>query len=461
MRSSRPDGTEKKEGARILPFRRGININIGLVIFLFIFLYLVYSLIHFAARENYTTFQVGMPGSLSEDLSYTALILREEHVTESEHSGYVDLFIQEGGRVSVGVDVASVDEVGSYSEQIREAMTERLLSREDQLRMKTALREISETYRGMDFSAVYEKKSMLRSAVLDSRVSELYGSILASTSAAEFFHVSECRETGIAAYYRDGYETKRAEDLTAADFDTAKYARETTPDLVTAGGFLYKIIPSETWTLCVPVSAGEAAVYGKSSALGITFLKNGLKTSAAASVVTGADGKYYLKLELSRYLIQFVSDRYTRIRIRRTEEDGYKLPKTALTEEEFYMIPREYLTDAGFIAASYEDGRESVKTVKTGIAFEDERYYYVAKSEIAGGTILAKPDSEERYTVRLTAGLQGVYKISKGFTEFCPVVIMDESDDYVLAVQNVRNGVSAYDTILLNAAGYSSGQILQ
>ena len=402
-----------------------------------------------------------MPGPLSEDLSYRAIILRDENVVLSEHSGYVDLYIQEGGRASVGVDIASVDEVGSYSEQIREAMTERSLTREDQLRMKTALKELSEAYSGMNFSAVSERKSMLRSAVLDSRVSDLYGEVLSSTSAAEFFHVSECQTTGLAAYYRDGYETKTAANLTAADFDTAKYTREATPELVTAGGFLYKIISSEKWCLAVPITAEEAADYGQYSSLGVTFLKNGLKTTAAVSVVTGADGGYYLQLDLSRYLIQFISDRYTRIRLRRSEEDGYKLPKTALTKEDFYMVPKEYLTDAGFIQASYENGVESVKAIKPDIAYEDDKYYYLALTAIEGGTILAKPESADRYTVRLTAALEGVYKISKGFTEFCPVVILDQTDDYILAAQNVRNGVSAYDTILLNAAGYRSGQILQ
>ena len=149
------------------------------------------------------------------------------------------------------------------------------------------------------------------------------------------------------------------------------------------------------------------------------------------------------------------------IRIRTSEEDGYKLPKTALTKESFYMIPRAYLTEAGFIEANYDEGRETVRTVKADIAFEDEKYYYVAQTAFKSGTILARPESDERYTVRLTADLDGVYKISKGFTEFCPVVIIAESDDYVLSAQNVRNGVSAYDTILLNAAGYTSGQILQ
>ena len=461
MRNARESGTVEKEGARILPFRHGININIGLVIFIFIFLYLVYSLIHFAARENYTTFQVAMPGPLSEDLSYQAIILRQEDVTEAEHSGYVDLYVQEGGRVSVGVDIASVDEIGTYSAQIREAMTERELTREEQLRLKTALKELSDSYRGMNFSAVYERKSMLRSAVLENSVSELYGEILAGTPAADFFHVSECAATGMVTYYRDGYETKSVRDLTAAVFDTTKYSRETTQDLVAAGDFLYKTVTSEGWSLGVPLTADEAAEYGKVTALGVTFLKNGLNTTAAASVITGADGGYYLKLDLSRYLIRFISDRYTMIRIRRTEENGYKLPKTALTKESFYMIPRDYLTDAGFIQASYDGGRETVQTVKTDIVFEDEKYYYVAQTAFAGGTILARPDSSERYTVRLTAELDGVYKISKGFTEFCPVVIVAESDDYVLSAQNVRNGVSAYDTILLNAAGYTSGQILQ
>ncbi|MBR4166038.1 MAG: hypothetical protein IKR43_07360, partial [Lachnospiraceae bacterium] len=322
-------------------------------------------------------------------------------------------------------------------------------------------KELSESYRGMNFSAVYERKSMIRSAVLDGSVSELYGEVLAGTPAADFFHVSECRTTGMVAYYRDGYESKTVKDLTAEDFDTANYSRETTKDLVTTGDFLYKTIPSEAWSLAVPLTAEEAAKYGQASSLGITFLKNGLNTTAAASVVTGADGGYYLRLDLSRYLVRFISDRFTMIRIRRTEEDGYKLPKTALTKESFYMIPREYLTDAGFALVNYVDGRENVQSVRTDIVFEDDRYYYVTGTDLAEGSILAKPDSEERYTVRLKAELDGVYKISKGFTEFCPVVITAESDDYVLSAQNVRNGVSAYDTILLNAAGYVSGQILQ
>ena len=87
MMNARGSGTVEKEGARILPFRHGININIGLVIFIFIFLYLIYSLIHFAARDNYTTFQVAMPGPLSEDLSYQAIILRLDTVSESADEG--------------------------------------------------------------------------------------------------------------------------------------------------------------------------------------------------------------------------------------------------------------------------------------------------------------------------------------------------------------------------------------
>ena len=451
----------EKEGAKILPFRRGININIGLVIFLFILLYLIYSLVHFATKTSYSTFQVGLPGSLSEDLSYQALVLRDERVVNAEYSGYVDLYVHEGGRAAVGVDIASVDEVGSYSEQIREAMAKRSLSDEDLLRMKTSLKEISQAYSGMSFSSIYESKSMLRSNIIDSAVSGLYGEVLGSTSAAEFFHVSECGLSGMIAYYQDGFEVKKVSELTAADFNTENYVRVRTSELVTGGDFLYKIIPSENWSLAVPVTAAEAAVYGQYSSLNITFLKNGLKTAAASSVVTGADGAYYLELDLSRYMIRFISDRYTRIRIDRAETTGYKIPKTALTTEKLYMIPRDYLTDAGLIKATYENGQESVEITNPGITYEDEQYLYIAQSELESGTILAKPDSDERYTVRLTADLEGVYQIGKGFTEFSPVVILDESDDYILAAKNVKNSVSAYDTILLNAKGYHAGQILQ
>lgn len=455
------DLPNKKEGARILPFRRGININIGLVIFLFILLYLIYSLIHFATKGSYFTFQVALPGTLSEDTTYQAILLRQESVVNSEYSGYVDLYVQEGGRASAGVDIASVDEVGSYSEQIREAMAERKLSEEDLLRMKTSLKELSSAYDGMSFSSVYDRKSMLRSAVLDAAVSELYGEVLSSASAAEFFHVSKCAQTGLAAYYQDGFEGRSASELTAADFDLQQYQRSRTKELVTDGDFLYKLITSENWSLAVPLSEADAARYSKSSSLGITFLKNGLKTTAVSSVVAGADGSYFLQLDLSRYMVQFISDRFTRIRIERTEESGYKLPVTAMTKESFYLIPLAYKNDAGFIQVTYDNAAEGAGILDLPVAYEDETYCYVPLDAAESGTILAMPDSEERYTIRLTEELEGVYKISKGYTEFCPVVILDSSDDYILAAKNTMNGVSAYDTILLNAKGYSSGQILQ
>ena len=453
--------TVKEEGARILPLRRGININIGLVIFLFVFLYLAYSLISFASRDNYSVFQVGLPGSLSEEQTYQALLLRNEQVVRADYSGYVDLYVQEGGRVSVGTDIASVDEVGSYSEQIREAITERALSKEDLLRMKTALKEIAGSYDGMNFGAVYERKNMLHSAVLAGSVSELYGTVISSTSAAEFFHTNTCAMSGTVVYYCDGFETKDIKELTAADFDTGKYERQTTQDLVAQGDFLYKIVPSENWKMAVPISSEEAAEYAGTPALNVTFLKNGLKTTAASSVVTGADGNYYLQLELSRYMVRFIADRYAQIRISRTQDYGFKIPKTSLTAEEYYMIPKEYRTDAGFIRVSYANGVESVSAADLEVVFSDDRYCYVSTESVESGAILARPDSDERCTVRLTAALTGVYKINKGYTEFCPVVILDSSDDYVLAAKNVENGITSYDTILLNAEGYRSGQILQ
>ena len=45
-----------------------------------------------------------------------------------------------------------------------------------------------------------------------------------------------------------------------------------------------------------------------------------------------------------------------------------------------FLVGLGYLTDAGFIQASYDDGRETVQTVKTDIVFEDEKYYSVAQT---------------------------------------------------------------------------------
>ena len=72
-----------------------------------------------------------------------------------------------------------------------------------------------------------------------------------------------------------------------------------------------------------------------------------MTTSGQFSIVTGADGNTYGKLDFDKYMVQFVSDRYVDFEIVSDKVDGLKIPLSAVTSKDFFLIPTEYLSKGG------------------------------------------------------------------------------------------------------------------
>ena len=92
---------------------------------------------------------------------------------------------------------------------------------------------------------------------------------------------------------------------------------------------------------------------------------------------------------------------------------------------------------------------------------QDDEYYYIDKADIADGTVIAREDSDERYTVRLSTALTGVYQVNRGYTVFRQIEALRTDGDYCFIRSGTAYGVSTFDMILLEAAGISEGQILR
>ncbi|MBP3728966.1 MAG: hypothetical protein J6H18_01690 [Lachnospiraceae bacterium] len=457
----------RKEGAKILPFRRELSLNLGVIIFLFILLYLAVSLIRSVSREPYSTYAVGREESLGAAQSYRALILRQEEVIHTRWAGYVDRFAPESGHVGVGSVVTSVDEIGTYSKEIKEVSELNRLSKDELRSLKSRLQKLSLNYDGASFSSVYESSSAIR-AFFSTHIGRASLDVLEENAALnEFFHLYKSDTGGMILYYEDGFENKKAEEIRTTDFDRQDYQRKTTEGLVTMGDFLYKLVSSEDWTLLVPIQAEEAARYGALSSLTITFLKNGLKTSAACKVINGADGTLLLQLDLSHYLIQFATDRFTEIRIEGEGQKGYKIPLSCRVEESVYLIPREFevLTPEGnpdgFVQEIISGNDTITRAIRPVVYRRDETYCYVNRSELPAESVLLRQDSQERHTVRLTTSMTGVYQVNAGYTVFCPVEILEESGEYLLVKRGTPRGIQPFDELLLNGKRYSDGQILR
>ena len=460
-------GSAEREGGRILPFRREARLNIALIVFAFIAIYLIFSLVRSATRKQYASFEVGREESLSDSRTYQALILRQEQVVNSRWAGYVDIFASEASHVSVGSIVSSVDEIGTYSESIRESAGMQHLSDEELMRLKGTLRGLSASYRDGDFSSVYDVKDSIDAFFIAYLGNASLDVLEQNASLNEFFHVHKSDTSGLVLYYQDGYEARTADSLRESDFSGSGYKRSATAGLVAAGDFLYKLVDSENWSLLFPVTPKEAAIYGNEDTLRFTFLKNGLNASADCSIINGADGSLLVKLDMSRYLVQYASDRFTEIRIESVGERGYKIPASCRTEENVFLIPLAYEIVAGeeptgqFLKETYSSSTRTIETVSLNVYRRDDTYCYVSGENLTSEDVLLKPDSQERYTVRLSTSLTGVYQINSGYTVFCPIEILEESEDYFLVKKGTYKGISTYDILLLDAADYKVGQVLR
>ena len=131
-------------------------------------------------------------------------------------------------------------------------------------------------------------------------------------------------------------------------FDKSSYKKSSvrSGQLVETGAPAYKIITSEDWSIVFPMSEQELTTYNGKTSLAVKFNGRDLETSGAFSTVTGGDGKTYGKLDFSKYMEQFVSDRYVDFEIVTDEVRGLKIPRSSVTDVTFYVIPKDYYVSA-------------------------------------------------------------------------------------------------------------------
>ena len=61
-----------------------------------------------------------MEGGIVNNKQYTGLILREEQVRNAQNNGYINYYLREGKRASVGTRIYSLDETGHLDSLLKE-----------------------------------------------------------------------------------------------------------------------------------------------------------------------------------------------------------------------------------------------------------------------------------------------------------------------------------------------------
>ncbi len=471
-------------GKKIIRYKKPKNINIGIAVFAVIFLYLIIVLIQYAVKPKIKMYEV-RDGDIASDSYYTGVILRSETVVNSEYDGYVNYYLREKQKAAVGNLVFTVDENGSVNEYLnRTSGSASRLSDENLKELKTQLASFSSSYSDNRFSEVYELNTTLSSMLMEYININALKEINASADTLSF---QKCyaKENGVVVYSTDGMEGLTAEQVSADTFSKASYEKTSYlgGQLIASGSPAYKIITGDNWSVVIPLGEEEAEAYTDVTGVSVYFTEKKLEAAASFSLITGADGKRYGKLDFSKYMIQFAGDRFASLEVKQSQSEGLKVPKTALTSKEAYVIPLKFLTTGG--DSSYEgfyrtvynnDGSSSLEFVEADIlrltdggekaaaeeaGEEITEYCYVSTDCLESGDHLLLPDSNEQFQVGEKETLTGVYNINRGYAVFKYVKILDENSEYCVVKKNVSYSLRTYDHIVLNAERVSDSDILR
>lgn len=463
----------KKKNKNIVRYRRPLNINIGMIIFTLIFIYMAFYVYVYIKRDKIQFYEVE-EGSIVNDTNYTGIILREETVKTTDYAGNINYYIPEGKRASVGAPVYSIDETGSMAGYLAQNPDADVKLNDDNLyTLKKQLSSCSMGYDDDRFGETYDEKFSLDASVLEYVNMNALGN-MDNIMEQMGVHIQQvhAEKSGIISYMIDSFEGMDPSQVSAATFDRTNYQRQQTKsgDMIEIGAAVYKVITSEIWTLLFPMTPEDVTAYGAQKNLTVSFRGEDLTATGRFSIITGADGASYGRVDFDRYIVDLITERYVDFEIVSAKIEGLKIPVSAVTEKNFYLIPLEYLnqggdsTETGFLKEIHaQDGSSSVVFVPTTIYNSTEEDYYIDMKEggdFNAGDYIVKQDSDARYQIGASAPLKGVYNINKGYAVFKQIDILASTNDFYTIRKNMSYGLAVFDHIVLDAKTVTEGDLI-
>lgn len=456
---------------KVVKYRKPINFNIGMLIFVVIAIYVVICVVLYMRSNPVVGYEVKV-GSLSVNNVYNGVVIRDEQIVTTQDAGYVNYYARESEKVACGDLVYTVDGSGKLTEMLQsDTLGENTLSDADLNEIKGDIVSFAKDFDTSNFSDVYSFKFNLQGTSLKLANLNVLNSIDAVQSGSLGYSVKLCNapRSGYVVYHTDGYESLNANEVTEETFDQDEYEKTQliNNELVAPGDAVYKFVTSENWSVVIPVTAERATELQEAEYVQVRFLKTQDISWASTEIYTSGDD-YFCILGFNNSVVNFCTERFVDIELITEEEEGLKIPNSAIAEKEFFLIPKDFMTgEAGndgthrFLRETYlEDGTLSVETIELTVYNETETDYYVSDSSLRIGDYLVQEDSGEKYAISKKATLIGVYNMNKGYADFRQIIILYQNDEYAIVKSNTEYGLNAYDYIVLDAASVTDDSLI-
>jgi hypothetical protein len=216
-------------------------------------------------------------------------------------------------------------------------------------------------------------------------------------------------------------------------------------------------VTDENWSIVIPVDSDKAAELEEEGYVSVKFIKTQESSWGKVTIHELADGTY-AELSFSNSCVSFCTDRYIDIELDNDDEQGLKIPISAIAQKEFFIIPAEYMTKGGsngtdgVLKEKYdEEGNVQYVFVETTVYSSNDDEYYVDNANLSVGDYIQKPDSTEKMAVSKSGTLTGVYNMNKGYADFKQITIIAQNEEYAIVSSNTKYGLTVYDRIVLDA----------
>ncbi len=452
-------------------FKKPINFNIGMLIFVVIAIYVVICVILYMNSNPVVGYEVKM-GSLSVNNVYNGIVIRNEEVITTQDAGYVNYYARESEKVACGDLVYTVDGNGKLTEMLQsDTLGENTLSDEDLSLIKGDIVSFVKDFEPESFSDVYSFKYDLQGTSLKLANLNILNSIDELQNGTVAYGVKLCNapKSGYIVYHTDGYENLQPQEVTAEIFEKKDYEKTQliNNELVAPGDAVYKFVTSEKWSIVIPVTEERAKELQEAEYVQVRFLKTQDVSWASTEIFTSGKD-YYCILGLNNSVVNFCTERFLDIELITEEEQGLKIPNSAIAEQEFFLIPKDFMSkEAGndgtyiFVREAYkEDGTLSAEEIELTVYNETETDYYVSDESLRIGDYLISQNSGEKYAVSKKATLIGVYNMNKGYADFRQIIILYQNDEYAIVKSNTEYGLNAYDYIVLDASSVTDDALI-
>ena len=447
--------------SNIYPHRKKFKIDIGIIIFIFLLVYIISISIIYLTTTHTIGHEVKI-GSLTESRHYKGFISRDETIYNSIASGYMNFFVRSGERVAVNNIIYTIDETGDLFDKINSTseLDDSTINEKNTI-IKNEIYKFCENFTSKDFQTIYDFKFDLNDTILRLSSSNYLNQIdlLSKTNLDNTLKSFKSTDTGIVALYTDGYEGFTEEQLSLDIFNNEDYEKKQylPNELIVKNDSLFKIITDENWSIYTIVEADIKDNISDGDYVKVKFSENQNISWAIINFIE-KNGTTFARLDFNNSMSSFVSKRYVNIEIILEDQEGFKIPNSAIVDRTFSIVPKEYITKQNkqdnnvvLMETFNDEGEKVIEFVPINIYQENENEYYIDSSELVIGDYILKPDSIETYQISKQDTLKGVYNINKGYADFKQITILQQNDEYSIVKSNSKYGLDVYDYIVLDA----------